>query len=59
MSKTCSDCETEKDINLFSINYKKNGKTYYRTKCKECYKLKRKAYHKKYNKIYYQNKIKK
>jgi len=52
MNKICKDCNIEKDISLFTINYKKDNKYYYRKKCKECYKNKRKAYHKDYNKKY-------
>lgn len=56
MSKTCKNCKTEKDEILFPINYIKEHKTYYRSICKDCYRDKRKEYHKTYNKEYYQNK---
>jgi len=55
MNKICKDCNIEKDISLFTINYKKGDQYFYRSNCKECYKNKRKAYHKTYNKKYYQD----
>lgn len=56
MNKLCKNCETEKDQSLFSINYKKDDKYFYRSICKDCYKNKRKEYHKTYNKKYYAEK---
>jgi capsule polysaccharide modification protein KpsS len=56
MNKICKSCEIEKDQSLFSINYKKGDKYYYRKTCKDCYKNKRKEYHKVYNKKYNENK---
>jgi hypothetical protein len=53
MTKTCKNCKIEKDTIMFPINYKKNDKIFYRSVCKDCYRTKRKVYHKTYNKKYY------
>jgi hypothetical protein len=38
--KICKTCQIEKDISFFVIGLNKNGKRYYRNKCKECKNLK-------------------
>ena len=53
-TRTCKNCKTEKDKKMFPINYKKEDITYYRLICDDCYRKKRKEYHKSYNKKYYQ-----